>query len=336
MVTHATRGFVVLAAAAACAACDADSDGRHSAGAVSPRLVAAAAGEWEEWYLPVDGGCSLYVREMGSGPPLLVVHGGRGAEHDYLTDAFHGLESQYRLIFYDQRGSLRSPCPDSLVSVEQHIADLEALRAELAIDAPVIIGHSMGTFLAMSYLERHPHRVGGLVLLGSLVPATPRDEEELAISRRQEQAFAEWARAAQERQIATEGLDRDDLSAKERTYRWRIGFASGNIYHVDRWRQMMGGMVFYSAEAGRAAGRTMPGEWDFIPAIRALSRPVTVINGDHDLVGFGGELHRRMLQDIPNVELVILENAGHNAWIDQPERFRQELLRALSKYDQPD
>src|SRR5690606_33585315 len=96
-------------------------------------------------------------------------------------DAFHGLESQYRLIFYDQRGSLRSPCPSSLVSVEQHIADLEALRAELAIDAPVIIGHSMGTFLAMSYLERHPHRVGGLVLLGSYVPAPPRDEEELAI-----------------------------------------------------------------------------------------------------------------------------------------------------------
>src|SRR5690554_1304106 len=94
----------------------------------------------------------------GERPPLLVVHGGWGAEHDYLTDAFHGLESQYRLIFYDQRGSLRSPCPDSLVSVEQHIADLEALRAELAIDAPVIIGHSMGTFLAMSYLERHPHR----------------------------------------------------------------------------------------------------------------------------------------------------------------------------------
>src|SRR5690606_33854687 len=141
-----------------------------------------------------------------SGPPQLDVHGGGGAEHDDLRDAIHVLEAPYLLIFCDQRVSQRSHLQDSRVSVTQHTAELEALRAELAIDAPVIIGHSMGTFLAMSYLERHPHRVGGLVLLGSLVPATPRDEEELAISRRQEQAFAEWARAAQERQIATEGL----------------------------------------------------------------------------------------------------------------------------------
>jgi pimeloyl-ACP methyl ester carboxylesterase len=76
----------------------------------------------------------------------------------------------------------------------------------------------------------------------------------------------------------------------------------------------------------------MPQEWSFLAVLRALPHPVTVINGDHDLVGFGGELHRRMLADIPNVEFVLLEQAGHSAWVDQPERFRSELLRALEKY----
>jgi proline iminopeptidase len=299
---------------------------------ISPRLAAAGTGEWEEWYLRANDECTLYVKEFGDGPPLLVLHGGWGAEHSYLIDAFHGLESDYRLIFYDQRGSLRSPCPDSLISVQHHVSDLERLRAELALDAPVIVGHSMGSFLAMSYLESHPDRVGGLVLLGALIPVTPRTAEEAALYRDQEGAFVAFAEEAQTRQIAQEGLEREDLTEKERTYRWRIGFASGNLYHVDRWRQLMGGMVFYNAEAGRAGGRSMPEEWDFLSALRKLPHAVTVINGDHDLVGFGGRLHRQMLGDLPNVEFVLIERAGHNAWIDQPERFREELLRALGKY----
>jgi proline iminopeptidase len=318
---------VIVAAIAGCGNVAA-----RGAEGISPRLAAAATGEWEEWYLRTDDECTLYVKEFGKGLPLLVLHGGWGAEHSYLVDAFHGLESVYRLIFYDQRGSLRSPCPDSLISVQHHVADLARLRAELDLDAPVIVGHSMGSFLAMSYLEVHPDRVGGLVLLGALIPASPRTDEEAAQYREQEGAFVAFAQEAQARQIAQEGLDREDLTEKERTYRWRIGFASGNLYHVDRWRQLMGGMVFYNSEAGRAAGRSMPQLWDFLPALRRLPHAVTVINGDHDLVGFGGRLHRQMLEELPNVEFVLIERAGHNAWVDQPERFREELLRALGKY----
>jgi proline iminopeptidase len=194
-------------------------------------------------------------------------------------------------------------------------------------------GHSIGSFLAMSYLESHPDKVGGLVLFGSLIPSTPRTREETALYREQEGAFVAFAQAAQARQISREGLDRDDLTEKERTYRWRIGFASGNLYHVDRWRQIMGGRVFHSQTAGRATGRSMPQEWDFLPALREFTLPVTMINGDHDLVGFGGRLHQRMVDGLPNVEIVLIEQAGHNASVDQPERFRGELLQALKKYE---
>jgi proline iminopeptidase len=296
------------------------------------RAAAADAGTWEEWYLDAGDGCTLYVKEVGRGDPLVVLHGGWGAEHGYLLDAFAGLEAEYRLIFYDQRGSLRSPCPDTLVSIERHVRDLERLRGELAIDRMVLVGHSMGTFLAMSYLDAHPARVRGLVMLGALIPRSPAGEEELNLYREQEASFVTWARAAEAAQVQREGLDRPDLSEKERTYRWRIGFAAGNIYHVERWRRMTGGQVFYSASAGRAAGRGMDRGWNFVLALERFPHPVTVINGDHDLVGFGGALHRRMLRDLPNVEFVLIERAGHNAWIDQPETFRAQLVRALDRY----
>jgi len=307
---------------------------RQSTASVLPanRLAAAEAAVWEEWYLRTGDDCTLYVKEVGQGEPLVVLHGGWGAEHSYLLDAFAGLENEYRLIFYDQRGSLRSPCPDTLISVAHHVRDLELLRQELGLERMLLVGHSMGSFLAMSFLEAHPAQVSGLVLLGALIPRTPEGEEEITLNREQETAFVTFARAAEAAQIHREGLDRDNLSAKEGTRRWRIGYASGNIYHVDRWRQMMGGMVFYNAAAGRAAGRARQQGWNFVPALAAFQGPVTVINGDHDLVGFGGELHRRMLKELPNTEFILLERAGHNAWIDQPEAFRSQLLRALEKY----
>src|SRR5687768_9685396 len=79
-----------------------------------------------EWYLPTGDGCRLFVQEYGTGrDTVIVVHGGFGAEHSYLLDAFRGLEERFHFVFYDQRGSLRSPCPDSLISVAAHIRDVE-------------------------------------------------------------------------------------------------------------------------------------------------------------------------------------------------------------------
>src|SRR5690606_1496107 len=134
----------------------------------------------DEWYLRAGEGCAPYVAEIGRGRPVVVLHGGWGAEHSYLLDAFQGLWEGYRFVLYDQRGSLRSPCPIEGLSVEQHVQDRERLRQELGLERMILVGHSMGTFLAMSYLERHPARVEGLVLLGALLPRAPTSVQETA------------------------------------------------------------------------------------------------------------------------------------------------------------
>jgi len=132
--------------------------------------------------------------------------------------------------------------------------------------------------------------------------------------------------------MAEEGLEGDPDTDRQATHQWRIRFAAGNIFHVDRWRQLKGGQIFYSSRAGQAAGRTMGQTWDFTDALRTAGLPITVINGDNDLVGFGGEYHRLTLDPIPNVEFVLLEDAGHNSWVDDPEAHRVALLEALAKY----
>ena len=102
----------------------------------------------DEWYLPsADGEARLYVWEVGRGDPVIVLHGGFGAEHSYLYDAVRGLSDRHRFVFYDQRGSLRSPCALEAVRFEAHVADLETLRAELGLERVSLFAHSMGTVL---------------------------------------------------------------------------------------------------------------------------------------------------------------------------------------------
>lgn len=296
----------------------------------SPQL----AGEQPEWYLPVGDGCRLFVKEYGKGKDTVVVlHGGWGAEHSYLLDAFVGLEDRYHLVFYDQRGSLRSPCPDSAISVAAHVADLDRLRSELRLNRVRLVAHSMGTFLAMQYLAQHPDRVAGLVLFGALLPQNPPSEN-LSVASEPAPLTPEafFERPAVMAELRKHGLDRDSdaLSAKDRTNAWRIRFAGINLYHVERWRQLKGGQVFYNARAGQAAARTMPERYDFTDALREHGCPIWIINGDHDYVDLGATRFRRWSAAVPNVRLVILEHAGHAAWIDAPGEFQRTLGEALA------
>ena len=295
--------------------------------------------EGESYYVyPREGApLYLYVNAFGRGDTVVVLHGGWGAEHSYLLDAVEGLEDEYHFVFYDQRGSLRSPIADSLVdrliSVGEHLDDLDLIRRELGLERMNLLAHSMGTFLAMAYLEAYPERVGGLILLGALPPKTPTTPQDSTLYREQEQrgqSFVE--RPAVEAEVEEEGLDRGirELSGKERTHQWRIRFAGANLYHVERWREMGGGMAFYNGYVGQAASRTMPERYDFIPVLERHPRPVAVVLGDHDYVDMGGRAWRPVAASMPNVDLHTIEEAGHVPWIDQPQAFRKTLAQALA------
>jgi pimeloyl-ACP methyl ester carboxylesterase len=186
-----------------------------------PSALAQLAYSEPEWYLPTGDGCRLFVQEFGHGEePIIVLHGGWGAEHSYLLDAFNELDRHYHLVFYDQRGSLRSPCPAPQISIEKHVEDLERLRTTLGLDRINIVAHSMGTFLAMDYLKHYPTRVKGMVLLGAIPPRTPRTDLERTLWQQQEDAGKSFMdRPEVSAELRRNGLDKDKskLSPKEET-----------------------------------------------------------------------------------------------------------------------
>jgi proline iminopeptidase len=113
------------------------------------------------------GGYAFHAETFGDAtlPPLIVVHGGPGADYAYLL-SLAALADSYHVLFYDQRGTGLSPReahPDP--SVGGYLCDLDALVGLHGKGAKVrLIGHSWGAMLVTAYLARHPEKVSHAVI----------------------------------------------------------------------------------------------------------------------------------------------------------------------------
>ena len=99
----------------------------------------------QAWYLRTsDRAGELFIYEIGSGEPVVVLHGGPGGELTYMLAVANGLESEFRFVFYDQRGSLRSRVRADSISMEKHVDDLDDIRQALDAERISIVSHSAG------------------------------------------------------------------------------------------------------------------------------------------------------------------------------------------------
>ncbi|PYO77283.1 MAG: alpha/beta fold hydrolase, partial [Gemmatimonadetes bacterium] len=163
-------------------------------------------------------GVRLYTRRVGDGPPVVVLHGGPGAHHDYLLPQYDRLAERRALLYYDQRGGGRSPVSrDVVVGWREHVADLEALRDHWRLDRLTLLGYSWGGLLAVLYALEHPDRIARLALVSAApVTAAWREEFERRFAARMAQPWIARSRA----ELTALGLAKSD---PER-YR-RIAFA---------------------------------------------------------------------------------------------------------------
>lgn len=316
----------------------------------------------DQWYNFTEDGHVQFVVEIGhaaaAGDTVVVLHGGWGADHSYLIDPLAPLAEQYRFVFYDQRGSLLSPAPDSTISLERLVADLEDLRQSLGLSRMTLAAHSMGNALAYAYLAQHPERVRGLVLVGAVFPTMFTNEPNMSFIRTvwpeadssalasATEAFFEGVNARAMQEIGEEGLIPDSLrnvapselnlltilSDKEWTHAWRISFAAVNSCSGENWREMQGGMVYYKQAVAEAVlGDSLYSERTetFWPALQRFTGPVRVIMGTCDYVDVGPSVWPRITERLQDGTLTVVEGAGHSLWMDRRELFRDALDGAL-------
>ncbi len=111
-------------------------------------------------------GVMLYYLALGRGEPLLIVHGGPGASHDYFLPYLLPLARHNRLMFIDERGSGRSQKLEdpSGYTVENMVEDVEAVRIALHLGKITLLGHSYGGALAQAYALKYQKNLTHLIL----------------------------------------------------------------------------------------------------------------------------------------------------------------------------
>lgn len=119
--------------------------------------------------LKVDDVHEIHVEQAGNpdGQPVVFIHGGPGGGCDAVYRQYFD-PAKYRIVLFDQRGCGRSTPHASLQdNTTWHLVDdIERIRTELGIDRWIVFGGSWGSTLAMSYAQKHPDRVKGLVMRG--------------------------------------------------------------------------------------------------------------------------------------------------------------------------
>ncbi len=120
-----------------------------------------------EGFVQVPGGRVWYRIAGADSPsvPLLVLHGGPGAGHDYL-EPLAALADVRPVVFYDQLGCGKSDIPDdeSLWRIERFAGEVAAVRRALGLERVHLLDQSWGGFLAIEYMLGHPAGVQSLVL----------------------------------------------------------------------------------------------------------------------------------------------------------------------------
>jgi pimeloyl-ACP methyl ester carboxylesterase len=136
------------------------------------RLDAAfpAPGHWLE-----VGGERLHYRDLGKGPPLVLVHGlgGESRNFDYLP--LRELAQRWRLVLMDRPGSGHSPRRDPSQAGIAAQARIVAgfIRAMQFDRPPLLVGHSLGGAIALSVALQEPHCIAGLAMIAPLTHFEP-------------------------------------------------------------------------------------------------------------------------------------------------------------------
>ena len=273
----------------------------------------------------------LFCRDIGDGPPIVVLHGGPDFDHTYLLPELDRLAEAFRLLYYDQRGRGRSASgvlPGD-VTIESEIDDIDRVRRHFGLESMAVLGHSWGGVLAMEYAIRYPERVSHLILLDT-APASAGDWQSFReeLGRRRPAADRE----AMEAIAATDAFQRGDLEA-EAAYN-RIHFRM-TVRRPELLDALVARLHSDDTEEGillvRAINRRLHDEtarspdWDLFPALRRLDVPTLVLHAEHDFIPVA--LAERIADAVPAARLSVLPGCGHFTFLEAPERVVGEVTR---------
>ena len=255
-------------------------------------------------------GVTLNYQERGlpQGLPVVFIHG-FPFDHTMWQPQMMALPQDYRAVSFDIRGHGASQVGDGQFSIEFFVDDLIALLDHLGIKQAVLCGLSMGGYIALRTVERHPERVKALVLCDTRSEA---DSNEAKVKRAGQ---VKSVKAKGVRQFA-EGFVKAVFAPASFTENPK---AVHSIQRVIEKTSVIGLCGTLLAMAART---------DTTAALEAINVPTMILVGEHDGLT-PPSASQAMKERIKNAELHVIPQAAHMSNLENPEFFNDKLQAFL-------
>jgi proline iminopeptidase len=267
-------------------------------------------------------GVSMFVKVIGHGQPLVLMHGGPGADHISMLP-FRPCSDQNTLVFYDHRCNGRSRGVEvSSMTWENLTADADELRQSLGFDKWAVLGHSFGGMVALEYALRFPQSLSHLLLVDTC-------------------GDIRWAQENAPNTLAQRGFSPETVDIARRFFNGQIApnemlpamMKFGEAYYHHRSPLQVAHMLVSGMRVKMRPEALIFGfchllkGWTVMDRLGEIKVPTLVMAGRDD-IQFPPEHQAALAAGLANARLEIIESAGHNS----PEERPAEVLRLVRNF----
>ena len=260
-------------------------------------------------------GSSMYFEVVGSGAPLLMMHGGLGLDHTYFRPFFDQLTDSYQVIYYDHRGNGRSERPENFEALTHQllIDDAVALLDHLGLEKVSLFGHSYGGFLAQKFAIDHGDRLDKLILANT-VPAFDYQP----VPNGTEEQMAAFGAAF------TRPMEDDADWQKIWSTLCQMYFKEYDAEIGDK----LDAATHYSAGAWNAGSAALA-TFNTLEQLGGVGVSSLVVGGHHDFICPVEHGAGRISSLLPSAELAVFENSAHYPFIEEEGAFFSKVREFL-------
>lgn len=276
-------------------------------------------------------GVLIYYTTIGRGAPLVIVHGGPGASHDYFLPYLLPLARRNKLIFIDERGSGRSEKLEDPkgYTVENMVEDVEAVRTGLGLGKIALLGHSYGGVLAQAYALKYQRNLSQLILCSTFSSTRAINEVFVRMKQNMTPELRDRINKIEAAGLFGHGKDyeKNRYSNDYMIAAWGEGYfpylyqnhpdpnfdpIGQGVTSWDLYREMWGSHGEFVIDGNLTSV-------EYTDRLSTIHVPTLITAGDHD--ESDPAMSEVMHEKIPGSTIVIFPNSGHMTFVDQPGLF---------------
>lgn len=249
-------------------------------------------------------GIHLAIKEDGSGHDMIFIHG-KGYSKENMDRLFNYYKNHYHVISYDVRGHGESDKP-SAFTLEDDVKDLAGLIKNMHLEKPIVIGFSMGSYIALKTAEEYPELFSKMVLIGTkgggASSSTQKIQEEAAASGMSKEEMIRQMM----RKVFAPQTTAEEIAAFDNEIKSPVTLTKNQQDVITKSLQ----------------------NFDLLKSADQVQIPVLVLTGEYDGINPVKE-GKKVADALPDAQFEIIADAGHIAFFENPKQVFSSINHFL-------